>query len=89
MALTAAMQPVASDLYAKAGQVSSAERMLHVVQANGASLETIARHEEALASAIQAYKDSVLAMAQAAGATVGAVVVSVGLCAPALILPTP
>lgn len=78
-----------SDLYDKAGQVSSAERMLHVVQANGASLETIARHEEALANARQAYKDSVSNMAMAAGATVGAVMVSVGLCAPSLLLPTP
>jgi hypothetical protein len=89
MALTAAMHPVAADLYEKAGAVSSAERMLHVVRANGASLETIARHEEALANARQAYKDAVLNMALAAGATAGAVIASVAVCAPALILPTP
>lgn len=87
-ASAAMILPVATDLYEKAGAVDAAGRMLHVVQANGASRETIARHEEALASAKQAYKDAVLNMSLVAGATTLAVIGSVVVCSPTLLLPT-
>jgi hypothetical protein len=86
---SALLKPVTTDMYNKASAVDSAERRLRMVRENGASLKTIARYEDQLSGARQAYNDAVYNVAYMAGATTFAVFAAVVVCAPGLILPTP
>lgn len=63
-------------------------RLIGAAAEHNASLETIARYEGELSSAKQAYSDAVLNVAITGGGTVLAVMATVAVCSPSLLLPT-
>lgn len=89
MGTTAAMEPLAHDLYNARNSYNSARRMFDAVTANNPTLEMELLYEHRVDVAKNSYDDAVYNYATAAGASVLAVIGAVVACSPGLILPTP
>lgn len=89
MGTTAAMEPLAHNLYDARNNYDSAKRMYTAVMANNPSVEMELLYAHRVELAKNGYDDAVRDYALAGGTTVMAVVGAVVVCSPGLILPTP